>query len=176
MLRNLNGASPSQRKIRVTSQQNWSVSESCIRSATHDCVQVYAVGVMRRHRILHCDIKAENLLVDDNNHLVLADFGLAREFGHTEDERPWRSQEWIRKCNAPVKEEDEFGLKFGALVRQVHDLTCSTAGTPGYVPPEVWRGAGTRSYPGDIWAVGVTLYKMFTGRVSGRVGSFRRGS
>ena len=34
------------------------------------------------HRILHRDLKPQNLLIDrQNNYLKLADFGLARAFG-----------------------------------------------------------------------------------------------
>ena len=33
------------------------------------------------HRILHRDLKPQNLLIDKRNNLKLADFGLARAFG-----------------------------------------------------------------------------------------------
>ena len=33
------------------------------------------------HRILHRDLKPQNLLIDEHDNLKLADFGLARAFG-----------------------------------------------------------------------------------------------
>ena len=33
------------------------------------------------HRILHRDLKPQNLLIDQRDNLKLADFGLARAFG-----------------------------------------------------------------------------------------------
>ena len=37
------------------------------------------------HRILHRDLKPQNLLIDKRNNLKLADFGLARAFGILDD-------------------------------------------------------------------------------------------
>lgn len=38
------------------------------------------VGYLHSHRILHRDLKPQNLLLDDEGHVKLADFGLSRSF------------------------------------------------------------------------------------------------
>ena len=96
-----------------------------------------AISAVHRNGIAHRDVKPENILVrPDDGQPVLIDFGLA----HLEDEAP-------------------------GLTR-----TGQVAGTPYYIAPE--RLAPERfsvdssrpPFAGDVWAVGVTLYRVLTGR------------
>ncbi|KAL5485018.1 hypothetical protein ACEPAI_7660 [Sanghuangporus weigelae] len=52
----------------------------------------------------------------------------------------------------------DFGLALN--VSQVSAQTVGLGGTPPYFPPEVFAD-NSQSYPGDIWAVGVTVFTMF---------------
>jgi hypothetical protein len=59
----------------------------------------------------------------------------------------------------------DFGLAFsGGETRTRYTMTGAAAGTPGYMPPEIWRGepADARS---DIFSFGALLYEMLTGRL-----------
>lgn len=55
---------------------------------------------LHAHRILHRDMKPQNLLIDKDGELKIADFGLARAFGiplrtYTHEVRPLRNYpEW----------------------------------------------------------------------------------
>ncbi|QDU78389.1 Serine/threonine-protein kinase PrkC [Polystyrenella longa] len=39
---------------------------------------IEAVAFAHEHRVMHCDIKPENMILFENNHLRLADFGIAK--------------------------------------------------------------------------------------------------
>ena len=81
------------------------------------------------HGILHRDIKPSNILLKDERHIYLADFGLAKDI----------------KENTTITQS-------GCLI-----------GTPEYMAPELAEEPATTS--SDIYAVGILLYQMLTGRV-----------
>lgn len=112
---------------------------------------VFAIGVLHENRILHRDIKQDNALLDANDHLVLADFGFTKAFGHPRSETLWKSShDW--GCE---DDNSEGGVE--------EDHTKSRCGTRGFMAPEIYYGP-EYSYPADIWAAGVTIFMMLNGR------------
>jgi predicted permease len=86
------------------------------------------------HRVLHCDVKPENILVDDG-HAYVMDFGIAQKL-HTE------AREWAG---------ERSGLDF-------------SAGTPAYVSPEQAVGDADLDERADIYSLACVVYEMLAGR------------
>jgi serine/threonine protein kinase len=92
--------------------------------------QLLALEHTHAKRIVHRDVKPENVFIDNDGHIVLGDFGLARKLRAKED---------------TLSIDDMFG-------------------TPAYTPPEIFTGK-PYSREVDLWAFGVMLYELITGKV-----------
>ncbi|CAK9298318.1 unnamed protein product [Gordionus sp. m RMFG-2023] len=88
---------------------------------------VLGVSFLHSKGIIHRDLKPENVMLDQDGHIRITDYGLC-------------------------KRDFSYGEK-----------TKERVGTLDYVAPEIWRGK-SYDFRVDIWALGVTMYKMLTGR------------
>jgi eukaryotic-like serine/threonine-protein kinase len=87
-----------------------------------------AARFAHRRGIIHRDLKPHNVIVDDNDHVKVTDFGIAR---------------------AGASDMTETG---------------SIMGTAQYLSPEQAQGHAV-SPSSDLYAIGVVLYELLTGRV-----------
>ncbi|CDW77080.1 protein kinase domain containing protein [Stylonychia lemnae] len=85
-----------------------------------------AVAYLHEEKIVHRDLKLENILIDDQNRIKIIDFGFS------------------------VRSDKK--LQF-------------TCGTPHYMAPELAMKKDHYGQPTDIWAMGVMLFIMLTGRL-----------
>ena len=94
-----------------------------------------ALAYAHREGVIHRDIKPQNILVDAAGDPRVADFGLA-----------------------------SLANESGAAA-EAEGTAPTIVGTPAFIPPEVYRGQDGATPGTDIYALGVTLYQLLTGRL-----------
>lgn len=97
-----------------------------------------AEGLAAAHKagIVHRDVKPDNILIDREGAVKIADLGLAKAFRQDD------------QTDAPT------------LTHTQHAM-----GTPPYMPPEQFISARSVGPPGDVWALGVFLFELLTGQL-----------
>lgn len=119
---------------------------------------VLALEYLHSLNVIHRDLKPDNLLIGQDGHIKLTDFGLSRVglINSTEDlsapaaigNNGFRGDDESSKPENHVKKE---------LRRQN-----SVVGTPDYLAPEILLGMG-HGATADWWSVGIILYELLVG-------------
>jgi serine/threonine protein kinase len=115
---------------------------------------VRALDVAHRLNIVHRDLKPDNIFVLDSGIIKVLDFGIAK-LVHGDAEIPLARGTGAR--TAVTLDDLEHT---GSNLTQWDALM----GTIPYMSPEQWRAAGEVDHQTDLWAVGIILWKMLTGR------------
>ncbi|KIZ05598.1 hypothetical protein MNEG_2359 [Monoraphidium neglectum] len=102
---------------------------------------VAALGALHSRRVRHADFKPANILVTQNNHLRIADFGLAR---------------------AMTQHAFTCGTQFVMAPEQCASSTLvMTSLRMWLLDMAYWLGWGGDHRPVDVWALGVSMLMLF---------------
>jgi len=109
-----------------------------------------AINSLHKLKFVHRDLKPDNVLISNQGHVKLGDFGLSRRF----------NTEWIGQSNTSW-ERYRYSEKPESK-RQSRPLMFSALGTLDYIAPEVLSRKGYRETI-DWWSLGVIMFEALVG-------------
>ena len=99
-----------------------------------------ALAYSHRHGIIHRDIKPSNVIINDQGHVKVLDFGLAKQ-----------------------TDESLLGVEPGTISQIQRTQSNVAVGTPSYFSPEQASGRPVDKRS-DLFSLGVVVYECITGR------------
>lgn len=116
-----------------------------------------SIEYMHSRGVIHRDLKPENVLLDDQLHVKITDFGTARLLSDP------------RAPQAPPRIEDT-GTSSRSKDQDDDSRAASFVGTAEYVSPELLTNKNACK-ASDLWAFGCIIYQLLAGRPPFKAGS-----
>ena len=124
-----------------------------------------AINYVHKLGFVHRDLKPDNVLIANDGHVRLSDFGLAKSFKSSNDRELGGWQEYVStltEADFQKAEDNNNARKKDAKVDR--KKLYSTVGTPDYIAIEVLYQKGYDKMV-DWWSMGVIMFECLVGYV-----------
>merc|ERR1712228_303347 len=127
-----------------------------------------AINAVHELDFVHRDLKPDNILIANDGHIKLSDFGLAKSFNTENDQviSKYQTMKQSLKDTDDQKEKEQMSESSkGKKKKKYHrdrKLMYSTVGTPDYIAPEVFSQKGYDKMV-DWWSMGVIMFECLVG-------------
>jgi serine/threonine protein kinase len=120
---------------------------------------LYKVDFLHAHDIVHCDIKPDNIVIDDHQKISIIDF--SHSFIMTNFDSP--TQDHGQPTGQPTGQP--HGQPHDQSNGQPHKLTHHEIfSTYAYIAPESYNMGNHKTRSVDVWGLGCLLYELVTGQ------------
>ena len=126
-----------------------------------------AINAVHELDFVHRDLKPDNILIANNGHIKLSDFGLAKSF-NTENDQVISKYQTMKAeldkttTDQPPKADSSGNKQPKKKYHRDRKLMYSTVGTPDYIAPEVFSQKGYDKMV-DWWSMGVIMFECLVG-------------
>lgn len=128
---------------------NYPLHENAVRFYTGEIIN--ALAYLRVKKIVHCNIRPDNIMLDENYHLKLISFSNAKIIGKIFNCTTMR----FEGAKGKLINEDDRDLNTNLFFNQNE--------SPEYASPEAINNHPYCGFGTDLWALGCIIYQMYVG-------------
>jgi len=127
----------------------------------------YALVYLNKKKVVHRDLKPQNIMIGPKFHLRICDFGISitsedTEYDEANEKLEGLKDDFVDKLTITKKSNDSESDVFKLMLTTL-PAKDQKAGTEMFMPPEMHEFL-IASHQGDVWAFGCIMYQCLTGK------------